>query len=410
MRGWQVQYLDVRTRSVGSETRWAPNEEALRAALQAQGLQLLSVQAMATKGWTLGWTRPGQSQGQPAPPRPADLVVFCTELRSLVGAGLSVVESLEALAEVTAASRTGHSLPSQLLERLRAGRALSAAMKDVGGFPVLLVASVQASERTSHLTEALDAYLAFERMVRALLRRTLSAALYPGIVLALGALITVFLLVAVLPRFAALYGQMGGQASDLTRMVLSVSRFLNEAPWLVPGLVVLGVGAAWALARSRSGAAAWLAWLPRPPWLAKRIRDFELARLYEALALLMAGGYAATEALSLCEQTASSRALAVGVRNARVAVEEGKALSAALGQGGLTDAVSVRLLRAGERGGDFPRTLRSVAQRHAAEFETFVERATRLVEPLLLMAVSVLIGGLVILLYMPIFDIAGAVT
>ena len=407
MKAWRVQYLDLRRRTVVTETRWAANEPALRAALQGQGAQVVSAEAVASPR-RLFSTR--SVDAAITPPKAAELALFCSELRSLVAAGLSVVESLEALAEAGGDTRSGWPLASALLERLKAGRSLSSAMRDVGVFPPLLVASVQASERTSHLTEALDAYLGFESMVRALVRRTVSAALYPAIVLALGGVIAVFLLVAVLPRFAALYGQMGNGASGLTGAVLSMSRFLNDAPWLVPALVLAALGFGLWLVRARSLGLLRLSQWPQPAWLARRVRDFELARFFESLALLMAGGYSATEALALCEQTASASDMVQGIRAARQAVEQGQSFSSALGEGGLTDGVSVRLLRAGERGGDFPKTLRAIAQRHAAGFETFVERATRLVEPLLLMAVAILIGGLVILLYMPIFDIAGSIT
>lgn len=384
--------FDPRSLAVAERVLDVPDEVAARTLLAGDGLELLSCKPLRLK--------PLQRQ--------APVAVLCRELRSLVGAGLSVVEALEALSEASA-RQAGGGLHDALLQRLRAGRSLSAAMADVGGFPQLLVASVQASERTSNLPQALDAYLQFDDAVTRLRRRVVSAAMYPAIVTALGTLIAVFLLWIVLPRFAALYAQMGQGAGSVTRGLVALSRMLRDAPWLMPMLV--GAIAASSLWLRRNGR--WQRPLDvlsrRVPWLRQARRDFELARQFEALSLLVRGGYSIPESVALCTRLSGSALTQGGLERARQAVETGQSVSRAFSAAGMTDAITERLLRAGERGGDFAAVLQAIASRHAAAFETFVERATRLVEPLLLLVVALVIGGMVIMLYMPIFDIASTV-
>lgn len=369
------------------------DEAAANNLLTTQGLVLLSCKPVGRVARRTG----------------ASVALFCKELRSLVGAGLSVVEALEALSEANARQGEKVGLPDSLLQRLRAGRSLSDSMADVGGMPPLLVASVHASERTSQLPQALDAYLQFDDAVSKLRRQVVSAALYPAIVTGLGAAIGVFLLWVVLPRFAALYAQMGQGASGVTHALVQFSRVLRDTPWLIP--LLLTALAAIALRLRQEGRWRDIANLmtKRLPWLRAVRRDFELSRQYEPLALLVRGGYSVPESLSLCSNLDGAALTQDALLRARQAVDAGWPVSRAFAAAGMTDSITERLLRAGERGGDFAAVLQAIAARHAQAFQTFVERATRLVEPLLLLLVALVIGGMVVMLYMPIFDIAASV-
>lgn len=418
-----VRYLDAGGVSIGERTVEAADEPAARAILASEGRQALSVRRAS---WGRpSWPRAGRSEASrargPGGQRraAADVALFCRELQALTGAGLSVVEALESLAAqrgeaiATPADQGGEAgaagVHTQLLLRLRAGRSLSAALGDVGGFPALLVASVRSSERTSNLAQALAAYLRYDDLVGALRRRVVSAALYPAIVVALGLVIAVFLLWVVIPRFASLYGQMGQGASGATSLLLGASRVLHQSPWVVPVALALVAAAVMALAsngRWRPAVRRLVEWVP---YLRRAWREFELARLFEALALLTRGGFSFHEALHLGLDLADTPQARERVALAQGEIERGVSVSRACAAAGLTDEVTVRLLRAAERGGDFPAVLQAVAGRHAMAFETFVERATRVVEPVLLLGVALLVGGMVVLLYMPIFDIASSI-
>lgn len=402
---FQVRYLDSGAMAIREERIEADSEQVLRARLRDDGKQLLSAEALSRPWLERTWLRhrtPALSTRSLA-----EVSLFCRELRALTGAGLSVVEALEALS--AQGVDTASSVYEQLLSRLRMGRSLSSAMADVGGFPGLLVASVQSSERTSNLADALESFLRYDEIVGALRRRIISSALYPAIVVILGVLIAVFLLWVVIPRFASLYGQMGQGAGTATAMLLGLSQTLHRAPWLVPAcLVALALLIALAVAGGQ--------WrrvirgvLNLVPSSIQPLRQFELARTFEALALLVKGGFSFHEALELSKQLADSPASRERIAAAQRAVEQGTSVSRACAQAGLTDPITERLLRASERGGDFAAVLRAIGQRHASAFETFVERATRVIEPVLLLGVALLVGSMVVLLYMPIFDIASSI-
>lgn len=408
-----VRFLDPGSMSVREAQVDAPGEAEARARVAVGGAQVLSVRRA---GWAWGQAAAGRRRARVASRSRHEVALICKELRALLVAGLSVVEALEALAaqqSATGAQRQAVDVFGALLERLRAGRSLSAALGDVGGFPALLIASVQSSERTSNLVQALDAYLRYDEMVGALLRKVISAALYPAIVVCLGLAIAVFLLWVVIPRFAGLYGQMGASggsgAGTATMILLRLSLTLKSQPLLMP-VALLALATLIALLASGGRWRAVLqAVVQAVPLLERQAQHFDRARLFEALALLVRGGYSLHEALELCKGIATSTQAAQRIAQAQAGVERGSSASLSFADAGLTDEVTERLLRAGERGGDFGEVLQAISRRHSSIFETFIERATRVVEPVLLLGVAILIGGMVVLLYMPIFDIASAV-
>lgn len=296
-----------------------------------------------------------------------------------------------------------------LLKSLREGQSLSRAMSRAGVFPEVLVASVTASERTSTLPAALEDYLRYDQMLNRLKRQAVSAAIYPAVVVGLGTVIAMFLLVFVIPRFSKMYVDFHGTVSTATQAVLLLSRALTH---YLP--VVIGIFAA-------MGVLVVLAW--QQGWIARGLvailefieplrrqwDHFRLAKLYQSLALMFKGGYTLDEALQVCEGLDLGPMLNAGVSAARREIARGKSASSAFAIASLTENITERLLAVGERTGSFDAVLQTIADRHAQAFETFVGRATRIVEPLLLLIVALVVGGIVVMMYMPIFDIAGGI-
>lgn len=379
--------------AISEQTVEAPSADLARAALAADRGVVLSVQALAR----------GQV-GRGA----LDVAWWCRELRTLVSAGMTVVEALETLrAQPLGQERADvHQL---LVEQLRQGLALSDAMRQVPTFPAVLIAGVKAGERTSSLVEALDDYLLYHEMLEQLRKKVVSAAIYPALVMALGSVITVFLLMYVMPRFAGMYADLAGAVSPATRLMMAVSALMRQHSPAVAGLFVgLMLALAWAW---RSGAMGrWaLALAERLAPLRRRINEFRLAKLYQCLALMFRGGYALDDALKQSEGLGLGERLRQGIVSARAGLQRGQRVCTAFTDAGLTDEVTQRLLAVGERTGNFDRVLQTIAERHAANFTTFIERATRVVEPVLLMLVALVVGGIVVMMYMPVFDIASSV-
>ncbi len=339
-------------------------------------------------------------------PRKFDVPWWCRELETLLRAGMTAVEAIDTLAaDMHDVER--NRVHGELLRALHAGAPLSRAMRLTAVFPEVLLAGVAASERTSTLPDALRDYLRYDELLQRLRRQVISAALYPALVVALGGLISVFLLLYVIPRFSRMYGDLHPVLSPSTELVLGLSRFLRDQWGLL--LVTLAV-VTWllflALASgqlSRGLAAA----ADAVPALRRQWDQFRLAKLFQSLALLFKGGYSFDEALLVCQGLNLGPRMVGGLTLARELIAQGKTASAALAAAGLTEVTTERLLRVGERTGGFDTVLQTIAERHAQVFALFIERATRVVEPLLLLLVALVVGGLVVMMYMPIFDIAG---
>ncbi len=336
-----------------------------------------------------------------------DVGWWCRELRTLVSAGMTVVEALETVnAQPLGQARARAN--SELLTKLHEGKALSVAMREVGVFPSVLVAGVTASERTSGLVEALDEYLRYDDMLLRLRKQVVSAAIYPAVVVTLGTLIVLVLLLYVVPRFSQMYRDLHGPMSATTRMLVSLSGALSQHG------VAIAVGAAAFVAalvlawRRGMVQGAIVAISARIEPLQRQIDQYRLAKLYQSLALMFRGGYPLDEALAQCGILGLGPRMDEGIRGAGLALARGTRISAALGDAGLSDTVAGRLLAVGERTGNFDRVLQTIAERHASMFTTFVERATRIVEPILLLLVALVVGGVVVMMYMPVFDIASS--
>ncbi len=368
---------------------------AVHSALRAQGKAALSVKRVPAEQTTV---RQGSK---------FDVTAWSRELHTLLGAGMTVVEALKTMD--LRKNMRGRHVHLDVLTRLERGQPLSASLHASGAFPAILIANVVATERSGRLENALEDYLSYQAQADTLRRQVFSAALYPAIVVAVGLCISGFLLGFVMPRFARMYATFRGELSMPTRVLLAASRFMQDSlPLLIGGavgLTTLGV-IAWhtgLLGRIATGAVRLV-----PAWRRAR-EDFLRAKGFQSLLVMVRGGHPIAQALQVVEGLGLDTSLQHRFAVARAAIERGQPASTALAQASLLDPVGERLLSVGERSGQFETVLRTVAEIHSASFSLFLQRATRLIEPLLLLVVAVLVGGIVVLMYMPIFDVANSV-
>ena len=366
---------------------------------QAGGLRVLSIRPVPQRGHWLVWRRAAAM----------DYPLLCRELRTLLVAGMSVVEAIDTLSEFDlrgqrATAAGSPSLARQLRGRLQQGLSLSNALGSMEGVPPVLLACVRSVEHTSNLLEALEDYLRYHDMMAQLRGKIISAAIYPAIVSSLGLVIMLFLLLVVLPQFAQMYGQLRGQARGMTHLVIGLSQWIAEHRLLFTTGLALVLGAAlWGLT-STQGLRTLGAWAWRASWVRERVMDHQLALFYQTLHLLSKGGYALSQALQIARTAAVSRLLQDQVLSCQQAIEQGRSVSASLHSNGLATEVDRRLLAAAEDNGEFFQVARAISQLHQSRFELMVERMTRLTEPALLMLVALMVGTVVVVMYMPIFE------
>jgi general secretion pathway protein F len=335
------------------------------------------------------------------------LLLFVQELQALLSAGLSVIESLDTLVEKDPLPAR-RAVLARLAQNLREGQRLSAAMRlQPAAFPPLLVGVVQAAENTSDLPPALWRYVEYETRVEAVRHRVISAAIYPAILLVVGAAVSLFLLGYVVPRFASVYQSSGRDLPWASQMLMAWGQFAGEhVVWLLSGFVLTVGSAAW-LARQQIATGGWGRALRLLPGARPRLEVLQLSRLYLTLGMLLDGGIAVQNALRLSTAVIDAPRQAA-LAAVRTAVESGDSLSASLERHGLSTPVALRLLRVGEQSGQLGQMLTRTAAFYDGETTRWIERFTKTFEPVLMAAIGLVIGLIVILLYMPVFDLAGS--
>lgn len=334
------------------------------------------------------------------------LQVFTQQLVSLLSAGLSTVEALEALAQENQ-GHTARQVQAVLLE-VRRGRSLSQALEQSpSAFPPLFVATVRASERTGDLREALSRYLEYERQIEQLRKKVVSASIYPLLLACTGLLVTGFLMFYVVPRFSAIYEEIGGDLPVLSKLLMQWGQLLSaHASVAIGALALAAAAAAFGFSRPALRAGVW-----RRLWAVPRIGDvlrvYQLARLYRTLGMLQRGGMPLPWAMEMGDGLLDP-VLRPALSAARLAVREGRPVSEALSGVGLTTPMALSMLRVGERTGELGAMMDRIASYYDEDLARWVDMATRLFEPLLMAAIGVLIGAIVVLLYLPVFELAGA--
>ncbi|MDF0729652.1 type II secretion system F family protein [Pseudomonas entomophila] len=376
----------------------AEDAEHARRQAEAQGLRVVSLRARGVGLGPMAWRR-----------APAfDLVLFSQELGTLLDAGLPLIDALESLAE-KAPNAAMRKVLEQLVAQLYEGRSLSQALgQQPRVFPALYVALVQSSERTGALGEALGRYISYRQRLELVRQKLVGASVYPLLLLLVGGGVVLFLLGYVVPRFSLVFEGMGSELPWLSRLLMQLGLFLHAQQWPL-GLGSLAATVALAVLRRQPPVRRWMGrQVRRLPVLHQRLVMYELARFYRSLGILLQGGIPILTAMGMARGLLGS-STGEGLAQACRHVGEGLALSDALEAGGLVTPVSLRLLRAGEQSGNLGEMLERCADFHDQEIGRWVEWFVKLFEPLLMTFIGLLIGGIVILMYMPIFDLASSI-
>lgn len=333
---------------------------------------------------------------------------FSDELLVLLEAGLTVVEACEAIAEKAPDSITGQVM-NRLLAGMQAGLGFSGALGAMPEhFPALFVSIVRSAERSSNLVEVLHRYVEHERRLRELKSKIMRAAIYPMVLSAVGLLVTLFLLGYVVPRFARVYLETGRPLPLATQVLLQWGQLVGTHPWWV-GTIAAGTlagGITWFRQARRSGMLARC--IASLPLIAQHVRTFELARLYLTLGMLLEGGIPVMQGLELASATLSAR-LRPALLDAREMLRRGESISQAFDALSLTTPVALRMLKVGERSGRMGEMMSRIAVTYDRDVSKAIDLFARVFEPVLMVGIGLLIGTVVVLLYMPIFDLAGSV-
>lgn len=335
------------------------------------------------------------------------LALFSQQLLALLEAGLALVEALETLAEKEAQGPLKKTL-QQLLGYLYEGHTLSYAMQQVPAvFPELYVATVRASEKSGELAESLRRYTAYSAQLDVVKKKLISASIYPTLLIVVGSLVLLFLLTFVLPRFSHIYEDQNANLSLLSRLFLNWGRLfeaygMSLLAALALILTVFGFWLAQPDTRRWIGERLW-----KIPALGERMRIYQLSRFYRTLGILLRGGIPVVAALEMVSGLLPPH-LRAPLTAASRHISEGVSMSQALESQHLVTPVSLRLIRVGERTGRMDDMMERIAGFYDEEISRWVDIFSKLFEPLLMAFIGLLIGAVVIMMYLPIFELAGS--
>lgn len=342
--------------------------------------------------------------------RPFDVALFGQELLALMEAGMGLVESVSLLAH-RARRPEVRTVLAGVVQSIGEGQTFSRALEGASDtFPVLFVASVRASERTGNLVEGLRRYLGYHQQVTALRTKVVSASIYPVLLLTVGGLVVLFLMVYVVPRFSSIYAGMGAQDLPLlSQWLMRWGQMASEhGSSLVMAALALAVSVV-LLLRSSAVRAALERSLWRLPRVGEQLQIYQLARFTRTVAMLLKGGIPLVTALDMTEALLRQPALRAGLQAAGRALREGRGLAETFRIHRLATEVGTRLLVVGEKGGDLGATMDRIASFYDEETARQLDWFTRLFEPVLMVGMGLVIGGIVILMYLPIFQLASSI-
>jgi general secretion pathway protein F len=365
-----------------------------RASAAEQGLSVLSIKAR--NPIAAGFVR---SRTEFA------LDLFIQELMSLLDAGLSLVEAIDLLAEKEQARGAAAALGGLRADLHRGSSFSDALERQRAVFPPMFVATVRAAERTGDIKESIARFLEYHLQLGRVRRKVASAAVYPLMLMAVGVLVTAFMLFYVVPKFSRIYEEMGSNLPFLTRLLISWGQVLEaHATATLAGLAALACTLLFVV--TRPAVHRWIGpQLWKLPALGNRLRVFELARFYRTLGMLLKSGIALPNALDMAGGLLSP-VLRGGLERAARSIRTGQPVSSAFEHEGLTTHVSLRLLAVGERTGRMPHMVERIALFYEDELARWIDWFTRLFEPALMVLIGALVGLIVVLLYLPIFELA----
>jgi general secretion pathway protein F len=332
--------------------------------------------------------------------------LFSQELLVLLDAGLPLVEAIETLAQKERRDEF-RALLGRLVAVLRQGQPLSAALEQApAAFSPLYVATVRAAEKTSDLVPALSRYVAYQAQLEAIRKRVVNASIYPLLLIAAGGLVGMFLLFYVVPRFGKIYEDRSADLPFFSQVLISWGQLVEGHAVLALGLLLAAAVSTIFLLKQQHVRAALGDALWRVPALGERLKVYQLARLYRTTGMLLKAGMPLVTALGMGAELLHP-VLRARLAAASRAISEGRGVSESLDANGLATPVALRMLVVGESSGSMGDMLDRAAGFHDEELARWVDWFTRMFEPLLMALIGVVIGAIVVLMYMPIFELAG---
>src|SRR5213596_1413584 len=374
----------------------AASEQAAIAALLGRNLLVVSIQErIGKKGKTSG--------GAVAL---ADLVVFTRQLATMIDAGLAMVQCLQALAEQTT-NKVMRDVIRDVCTRVEGGDSFSQALvKHPKCFNKLFVSMVDAGEKGGLLAEVLARLATYLENTARLRKKVKSAMMYPTAVTVIAIGITIFLLVKVVPVFGEIYSGFGAKLPAPTQFLISISNIIKGyILYILPGMGAAVYGWFFYI-KTKQGREFWDRIRIKLPIFGSIAHKICLARFTRTLASLIRSGVPILEVLNIVANTVGNTVLEKAVRASASDIERGESISLALGKHPVFPSMIIRMITAGEQTGKIENMLERVSDFLDDEIQTTLGGLTSLIEPLLIVVLGVVVGGIAVCMFLPIFKMS----
>ncbi len=376
----------------------AGSQEALRHELEAEGLHVFSV------------TRAGSAMGIPFLRRrekvpSVDFLLFNTQLRTLLHAGLPLAQSLELLKAQQTAPHF-RALLDKVHQQVTTGIALSDAFASLGDvFPRLYSNTLRAGEQSGELESVLQRFVEYQRIVEEMRKKIIAALTYPAVLVLLSVCLIILLVAYVIPSFAGFYVSFDSELPLVTRSVMGLSDFV-QGNFLL--LIIGGFAAAFgfkAWVRTPSGRLTTDRWRLKIPLVGRLAHLFSLSQFSRSLSVLLSGGTPMVPALETAASSINNTWISKVLSSCVQEVREGRSLSDSVEDTGITPVMALAMMRVGEATGALPEMLVHTSEFFDEEIEFALGRLVSLFEPLILVVMGVIVAGLLLAVYYPLLTL-----
>jgi type IV pilus assembly protein PilC len=369
----------------------------------------------AQQGYLVYWVKPrtllspaGMKMGRRGKIKQSAFLIFNQQFLTLLKAGLPILTALDLLIK-RQRDKTLLQLLENVRERVKGGELLSDAFAAQHVFPKMYTTTLLAGEKSGSMEEVLSRYIAYQRLVQTFRKKLAVSLVYPALLVSVVTVMLIFLITYVVPKFADLFNNLGAELPAITVFMLALGLNAQKYAWAVVLALIVGGILLWRWKQSDRGAEQIDKFLLALPLVGEIRLKYQVANFSRILATLLQGGLPLVPAMETAGASMSSRQMLNGIMVAAGHVREGQGLAKSLEMQNLFPDLAVEMLEVGESTGALPAMLGSVAEFYEEDVQTALGAAMALIEPLILIVMAVVVGGILISLYLPIFTLGANV-
>jgi type IV pilus assembly protein PilC len=338
-----------------------------------------------------------------------DLAIFTRQFATMINAGLPLVQCLDILSQQTE-NPTFKGVIASVMNDVESGSTLAEGLRRHPKiFDKLFTNMVQAGEAGGVLDDILLRLASYIEKAEALRRKVKGAMTYPVVVFVVAISATVFMLMFIIPTFAKIFLEFGGELPLPTKIVLGASNFLREAWYILLGFVIAVIFLYRRYVGTEGGRRNVDRFMLRIPVLGDVLRKGSIARFTRTLGTLISSGVPILDGLEITAQTSGNKVIEEAIMETRGSIREGETIAAPLRQSKVFPPMVVQMIGIGEETGALDEMLNKIASFYDDEVNTAVDTMTSVIEPIMIVVMGLLVGGMVVAMYMPMFKLISVV-